>query len=162
MFQLISLISIIALAGFDQIIKRIVSDYLSENGSKEFLFGLFRLNYVENTGAAFSSFSNSIVVLSVLTSVIIFACLIYLMMRKSPSKIVTVSLILVISGGIGNMIDRVLRGYVIDFIEPLFMNFAVFNIADCFITVGAFMLAGYELLIGFKKPGKKSRGDKNA
>ena len=162
MFQLVSLIIIALLAGFDQFVKHIVTDYVSANGSKEFLFGLFRLSYVKNSGAAFSSFSNSTLILSVVTCIIIAACLVYLMMKKSPSIFVTISLILVISGGIGNMIDRISNGYVIDFIEPMFVNFAVFNVADCFITVGAFMLAGYELITGLKKPKKDGRGDNNA
>ncbi|MBR4765133.1 MAG: signal peptidase II [Clostridia bacterium] len=162
MFQLVSLISIAVLAGLDQFVKKTVSDYIAANGSKDFLFGIFRLTYVENSGAAFSSFSDSTVILSVLTSLIIVVCLVYLMMKKSPSVFVTVSLILVISGGIGNMIDRISNGFVIDFIEPLFVNFAVFNVADCFITVGAFMLAGYELVTGFKQKSVNSRGDKNA
>ena len=162
MFQLLTLIAIAALAGLDQIVKVIVSDYVESNGSKDFLFGLFRITYVENTGAAFSSFSNSTMILSVVTSIIIVVCLVYLMMKKSPGPIVTISLILVISGGTGNMIDRISNGYVVDFIEPLFINFAVFNVADCFITVGAFMLAGYELITGFKKKEKNGRGDNDA
>lgn len=165
MFQFVSLIVIIALAGLDQFIKYSVTNYIETHGTKDFLFGLFRLTYVKNTGAAFSSFSGNTVILSVLTSVIIVACLIYLMMRKSHSIIADISLILVISGGIGNMIDRVSNGFVVDFIEPLFVNFAVFNVADCFITVGAFMLAGYELFSGLKKSKSASgngRGDEDA
>lgn len=163
MFQFFVIVIISVLAVLDQLVKHIVTDYVFINGSKKFLFGLFQLTYVENTGAAFSSFSNSTLVLSVLTSIIIAVCLVYLFMRKSPSIFVTVSLILIVSGGIGNMIDRISNGYVIDFIEPLFIKFAVFNIADCFITVGAFMLAGYELISGLKKPKNDSgRGDKSA
>ena len=60
------------------------------------------------------------------------------------------------------MIDRISNGYVIDFIEPMFINFAVFNVADCFITVGAFLLAGYEIATGLKKPPNSGRGDINA
>ena len=164
MFQLISLIVIAVLTAADQFVKYIVTDYIESHGPKEFLFGLFRLTYVENTGAAFSSFSNSTVVLSVVTSVIIVACIIYLLLKRSKSIFVNISLIMIISGGAGNMIDRITNGFVVDFIEPLFINFAVFNVADCFITVGAFMLAGYELFSGLKKSDNssgKGRGDNN-
>ena len=140
MFQFVSLIVIIALAGLDQFIKYSVTNYIETHGTKEFLFGLFRLTYVKNTGAAFSSFSGNTVILSVLTSVIIVACLIYLMMRKSHSIIADISLILVISGGIGNMIDRAFRGYVIDFIYVECINFPVFNVADCYITIATAVL----------------------
>ena len=58
---------------------------------------------------------------------------------------INICLLLVVAGGIGNVIDRIMYGYVVDFIEPLFVDFAVFNFADCCITVGAFMLIGYEI-----------------
>ena len=68
---------------------------------------------------------------------------------------------LVISGGLGNVIDRILYGFVVDFIEPLFIDFAVFNFADICITVGAFMLIGYEIydLVKEKKTKKAAEND---
>ena len=66
---------------------------------------------------------------------------------------------LVISGGLGNVIDRILYGFVVDFIEPMFIDFAVFNFADCCITVGAFMLIGYEIYELITE--KKKKADKN-
>ena len=72
---------------------------------------------------------------------------------------VNVCLLLVVAGGIGNVIDRVLYGYVVDFIEPLFIDFAVFNFADCCITVGAFMLIVYEIYELFKERKKKSENN---
>ena len=67
------------------------------------------------------------------------------------------SLGVVCAGGIGNLIDRVLYGYVVDFIEPVFVDFAVFNIADCAVTLGAASLVAYLVFDLFKK-GDKSGG----
>ena len=64
-------------------------------------------------------------------------------MNKKRAKFMNICLVLMISGGIGNIIDRIRLGYVIDFIEPTFVNFAVFNFADCLITVSAFLIIGY-------------------
>lgn len=154
MFQLISIIIIGILIAADRITKYAVETALAGGETKEFLFGLFRLRYVENTGAAFSSFSGNRAVLIVFTSLAIALCLFVLLKKKS--LFVSACLILITAGGIGNLIDRITDGFVVDFIEPMFMNFAVFNVADIFITVGAIMLIVYEiyLLIKEKKNGK--------
>lgn len=134
-----------ALVVADIATKQLVIDYFAEHGPRDFLFGLFRLRYVENTGAAFSSFSNSTAALSAVTVIVIVACLIYLFTHVGKNRFVDITFLLIIPGGAGNVIDRIAKGYVVDFIEPVFVNFAVFNFADCCITVGAFMLLGYEI-----------------
>lgn len=150
MFQLISAAVIIVLIAADRITKEVICNTIKVNGPVKFFAGLFQLRYVENTGAAFSSFSDSTKLLSVFTLIVIAACLIVLLTHRFKSVFVNICLILIVSGGIGNEIDRFARGFVIDFIEPLFMNFAVFNFADCCITVGAFMLVGYEIVVLIK------------
>ncbi len=157
MFQAVSLVVIIVLTIVDRLTKYIAVSTVKIDGPKEFLFGLFQFRYVENTGAAFSSFSNNTKILSAVTFIIIVFCLILLMSKKIKPIFVNVCLLLVTAGGIGNLIDRILYGYVVDFIEPLFVDFAVFNFADCCITVGAFMLIGYEVcdLIKEQKNSKK-------
>ncbi len=148
MIYLLYLVIIAILAGIDQLTKMQVSLFVGDNGSVEFLFGLFRLTYVENTGVAFSMFSGKTDVLSVVTAVILAGTLCALFVHRKGKKkpaLLVISLILINAGGIGNLIDRVFNGYVVDFIEPLFIDFAVFNFADCCITVGAFMLLGYEI-----------------
>lgn len=160
MFQAISLAGIVLLTLIDRLTKHIAVLTVKINGPKEFLFGLFQFRYVENTGAAFSSFSENTEILTVVTLVIIVFCLILLLSRKLKSKFMNVCLLLVTAGGIGNVIDRIIYGYVVDFIEPLFVDFAVFNFADCCITVGAFMIIGYEIyeLIRERKNVKKNDG----
>ena len=159
MFQAVSLIVIAVLTAIDQLTKYIAVSTVKVNGPAEFLFGAFQFRYVENTGAAFSSFSDNTFLLGIITSIIIVACLIVLLMRKIKPTFMNICLLLVVSGGIGNVIDRFRLGYVIDFIEPLFIDFAVFNFADCCITVGAFLMIGYqvyELIAEQKKKGNKN------
>lgn len=145
MFQAVSVAVIILLTVIDQLTKYAVVTTLKGNEPQEFLFGLFQFRYVENTGAAFSSFSNSTTLLTVATVVILIGCLILLLTKKIKSKFMNVCLVLVTAGGIGNVIDRIANGFVVDFIEPLFVDFAVFNFADCCITVGAILMIVYQI-----------------
>ena len=159
MFQAISLAVIALLVAIDQLTKYAVVSTIMVNGPKEFLFGLFQLRYVENTGAAFSSFSDNTKLLTVATVIILVACLGLLLSRKLRPMFINICLLLVVAGGIGNVIDRIMYGYVVDFIEPLFIDFAVFNFADCCITVGAFMLIGYEIYEMINE--RKKKAEKN-
>ena len=145
MFQAITLAAIIILTVIDRLTKYIAVSTVKIDGPQEFLFGLFQFRYVENTGAAFSSFSDKTEILTVVTVIVILFCLVLLLSRKLKSLFVNICLMLVTAGGIGNVIDRIAYGFVVDFIEPLFIDFAVFNFADCCITVGAFMLIGFEI-----------------
>lgn len=158
MFQAISIAAIALLTVVDQLTKHAAVSLLKPNGPKEFLFGLFQLRYAENTGAAFSSFSDNKFMLLILSGGLLLAVLFVLLTKKIDSKFVNASLVLVCAGGLGNLIDRVLNGFVVDFIEPLFIDFAVFNFADICITVGAFMLIGYEIyeIVREKKAKKAS------
>lgn len=158
MYQAILLAVIAVLIGIDRLTKYIAVSTVKVDGPKDFLFGLFQFRYVENTGAAFSSFSDKTEILTIVTVIIIVFCLILLMSRKLKPLFVNICLLLVTAGGFGNVIDRIFYGYVVDFIEPLFIDFAVFNFADCCITVGAFMLIGYEVfeLISERKKTKNN------
>ena len=140
MIQAITLLVIGALVALDQIIKAVVVKYLAAGGSAEALFGLLRFRYVENTGAAFSSMEGQTGFLTFFTIVVILAVLFVLLTKKIKPGAIYWCLTCVVAGGIGNAIDRVVRGFVIDYIEPTFVNFAVFNFADCLITVGAILL----------------------
>ena len=161
MFQAISLAVILLLTIIDQITKHIAVSTVKADGPTEFLFGLMQFRYVENTGAAFSSFSDNTFLLSVFTVIVIGVGLVVLMTKKLKPMFINICLLLILSGGIGNVIDRIRLGYVVDFIEPLFIDFAVFNFADCCITVGAFMLIGFEIydLIKDYRQKKQSNND---
>ncbi|NLA77098.1 MAG: signal peptidase II [Clostridiales bacterium] len=135
--------TILMLVLADQFIKLLVVLKLEPVGVQQLLTGFLQLRYVENTGAVFGSFSGNTTLLSIVSAILLIAVVVYLAMGKVKSKFAFVCLVLVVAGGAGNLIDRVFRGFVIDYIEVLFVNFAVFNFADCLITVGAFLLIGY-------------------
>lgn len=146
----------IALVGADQIIKLLVINYLKPIQYVDIIEGFLRFRYVENTGAIFGSFATHTVVLTVFSVILLGFTIFFLVSNKNKSKFVNVCLLFMISGGIGNIIDRIRLRYVVDFIEPLFVNFAVFNFADCLITVGAFALIIY-LIIDLVKDNKKQK-----
>ncbi len=159
MFQIISLVVIALLTAIDQFTKYLIVSSVKVNGPMELIPNVLRFRYVENTGAAFSSFSDNTLVLTVITVIIIVICLLLLWGRKINSKFAEVCLMIIVSGGVGNIIDRIAFGYVVDFIEPMFVDFAVFNFADCCITVGAFMLIGYEIYDLFKSRKQKEKSE---
>lgn len=162
MFQAVSLAVIAVLTVVDRLTKYAAVATVKVDGPKEFLFGLFNFTYVENTGAAFSLFSDKTDALSLLTVLFLIAMVFLLMKKTFSSKFLNASFMLVIAGGLGNLIDRLYYGYVIDFIEPLFIDFAVFNFADCCITVGAFMIIAYEIYEIISEHKKKEVADDSA
>ncbi len=140
MLQLITLLIIAALIAADQLIKFIVLEHLAPVGSYILIDKVLSLTYVENTGAAFGSFGGHTVWLSLFTAVVLVVGLFYLLAGKASSKLAYVCVTAIIAGGAANLIDRVFRGFVIDYIEPLFIRFAVFNFADILVTCGAIIL----------------------
>ncbi len=158
MTRIITLAVIAFLVGIDQIIKGIIVKSIMPIGEATVLKGVFRLRYAENTGAVFGSLQNSTTILTVLTSIIIVIAIFVLMSKKIHSKFMFLSLVLIVAGGIGNLVDRIARGYVIDYIEVLFVNFAIFNFADCLVTVGAFSMMGY-LIVDLIRDLRKAKNE---
>ena len=112
--------------------------------------GLFHFTYVQNTGAAFSSFEGQQWLFALIFGV--FTLLFIWELWKNPLGFKTFerwSIVAIWAGGLGNMIDRVRLGYVVDMIEVEFIRFPVFNVADCFITCGCVLLIAH--LIFFNK-----------
>ena len=106
--------------------------------NKDFL--LFRLDFVKNYGAAFNIFNGSRIFLSFI-SIIFSILLIYLILRKNPLKSIDLySYSFILGGTIGNGIDRIYKGFVVDFINLNIINFPVFNIADISINIGFIFL----------------------
>lgn len=110
-------------------------------GASEALPGIFRFRYAQNTGVAFSMLSGGRWLIVALNALLILALIAYFFFGKFKGRLFRIGLCMIVAGGIGNLIDRVVLGYVIDFIEPTFMRFAVFNLADACVTVGAFLCA---------------------
>ncbi len=146
------------LVGADQIIKYLVVEYLEPIQYFDVIDGVLRFRYVENTGAVFGSFASHTALLTVFSVILLVIVIFIIATKKSKSKFADFCLLLMVSGGIGNIIDRIRLRYVVDFIEPLFIDFAVFNFADCLITVGAFALMIY-LIVDLVLDAKKDKSN---
>lgn len=106
----------------------------------------FQFSYLENTGAAFGIFRDKTIFLAIITFIITLGILVYLFKYKPESLILRISLAFVISGAIGNLIDRAYYKYVVDFILLHYKDvyyFPTFNVADIFVSVGTALLALY-------------------
>ncbi|MCD7872627.1 MAG: signal peptidase II [Clostridiales bacterium] len=147
-------IMIVLIVIFDQLTKHLAVISLKNNNPFELIKGFVRFNYAENNGMAFSLFSGARWIFVAVTLVVCIAALWYLFSNRCKSLWLYWSIAVVVSGGIGNLIDRALHGYVVDFIEPVFVNFAVFNIADCAVSLGAVSLIACLVLDLFKKENK--------
>ncbi len=138
--QIIAVIIIIAAVGLDQLSKYLVVSNMELHESIELIPGVFRFTYIQNDGAAFGSMDDQRWIFMVLSTVAIVAILVYMFWKKPQNKLLLSSLILIVAGGIGNMIDRIALGYVIDFIDfCAFPNLWkwIFNVADSFVCIGA-------------------------
>ena len=154
-------IMIILIVAFDQITKYFASLKHADGSVAKFIPGVVQFKYAENTGMAFSMLSGARWVFIALTVVVCVGVFYYLFSNRCKNLWLYWSLGVILSGGIGNLIDRIRFGYVVDFIEPTFVNFAIFNIADCAVTCGAVVLVGYLLYDAFKdvkKPKENSDG----
>jgi signal peptidase II len=142
----------------DQFTKWLAVKYLIPVGSVPLIkFGdvqVLNLTYVENTGAAFGMLKNAPWVFNTVSVVAIIVMLGYLFLGHAQTKLTAISLAMLVSGGIGNMIDRATLHYVVDFIDFRLINFAVFNGADAFVCVGAGMLV-LALILEMKEEAKK-------
>lgn len=113
--------------------------------------GLFRFRLVHNTGAAWGMFGDSTMALAIVSLLVCIVLVIYLFAfapRANLSQVI--GLALVVAGGVGNVIDRLAQGYVIDFIEPVFIDFPVFNVADMGVTCG-FILFAISLILSWRR-----------
>lgn len=142
----------------DQITKLLAVKYLIPVGSVPLIkigdVQVLNLTYVENTGAAFGMLKGAPWVFNTVSTVAIIAMLAYLFLGHAESKLSGIALSMLISGGIGNMIDRISLHYVVDFIDFRLINFAVFNGADSFVCVGAGLLV-LALILEMKEEIKK-------
>ena len=125
----------------DQWYKGLVTSHLGRVGaSAAFLPGILRLPLVHNTGASWGMLAGKTALLLIVTALVCFAILTALLLGKPQSRLGKLSLAFILGGAAGNAVDRFVMGYVVDMFETEFMNFPVFNVADCFITVGTVLL----------------------
>ena len=162
---IVALLTGLCLLGFDQYTKALIIKNFHLSESKPFINGFIDLVYVQNTGGAWGLLSGQTVILLLITIIIMIFCVVVLVRYAKNNKLLFWSVVLVLFGGIGNMIDRIFRdGIVIDFLHFEFWpQFPVFNIADCGIVIGAGLLILY-FLIDIKNDykQKKLNSDENS
>ena len=147
-----------AIVAADQFTKYLTVANIPLHADVPFLPGVAQLTYVQNTGAAFSSFEGQQWLFALVF--LVFTVLVFWEYRKQAMPFTRLErwcIFAIYGGGLGNMIDRIRLGYVVDMIETTFMDFPVFNVADCFITCGCILLAGHLMLCNkeFWKEDKK-------
>lgn len=160
----LQMVSIAVLVLIDQVVKNAAVKNLSGQEDIVLIKNFIALSYAENTGAAFSAFSDSTTMLSVFTLILITAGVIYLFLGKLSGKVKNVCAVCILAGGTGNLIDRFSQGYVVDYIKTLFINFPVFNFADMLVVCGVFVLCGiliYEIIVEEKQK-KQGNDDGNS
>lgn len=138
-------ISILLLIILDQAVKGYVVKEIPLGGTRRFIPKVVSLTYLKNSGAAFSMLENQQWFFTIITLIAMGAAFVYLYRHIKGSIWLLLGLTLIISGGIGNFIDRLRQGFVVDMFHLDFMNFAIFNVADIYLTIGVGLLLIYLL-----------------
>ena len=134
--MILNILIILIVIAADQLTKAWASSALKEIATMPVIEDVIHFTYVENRGAAFGMLADHRWIFMVLSIVGIAALFVWMTVDKTISRPMKAILAMIIGGGIGNMIDRVMLGYVVDFIDCRFIDFYVFNVADSFVTVG--------------------------
>ena len=159
LFQLVSLAAVAALIGLDQWTKWLVETQLQGQPPLVVWEGVFELRYHTNPGAAFGLFPGGRIVFIVLTSVLVVGVIAALLSGKLKRyPLAAVCAVLIAAGGAGNLIDRVVRGEVVDFLYFRLIDFPLFNVADCLVVVGALLLLVFLLFVYNDKAHDKGSG----
>lgn len=144
----------------DQITKYIALSSLKPIGSMSFIKGFMDFTFVENRGAAFGILEGQrwffVVATIVISAVIIYAFV--KMPKKNEYKYMNLALVLILAGAFGNVIDRLFRGYVVDFFEFTFIDWPVFNVADIYVVVGTIIFAFLILFVIKDEPKNNKKG----
>ncbi len=157
--RLLSFFAVIVLLGADQLIKYFVDLNLKGKPAVVVIKNVLQFNYLENDGAMMGFMGGKTTVMTVLAvvCVIVMIAVVFTGIIKDPIDYCCT--LLMIAGGLGNIVDRIFRGYVIDYIEVLFVDFYIFNFADCLITVAAFVLIFYQIYLIYRDTKNKKAGE---
>lgn len=131
---------IAALIVIDQLVKAYVVQNIAIGEIKSWIPNLVSLTYLQNRGAAFSILQDQQWFFALITFVVMGVAVWYLHKHIEDSWWLVTGLVLIISGGLGNFIDRISQGFVVDMFHLDFINFAIFNVADSYLTVGVIVL----------------------
>lgn len=155
LFNSLSLVLAALLITADQLTKNWAQNVLNPKGDIPIWENVLHFHYATNTGAAFSMFENMQLLFKVVGLVASLALIVYILMYKHRlNTLAFISFSLILTGAIGNFIDRVRYNYVIDFIYFKLINFAIFNIADACVVVGAILLCIYVIFFHDKYENK--------
>ena len=157
-FLLYAAALLVMIAG-DQALKGWTVSHLELGESTPFIPAIMQLTRVHNYGAAWSSLSGKTVLLIAVTAVMMIAVAVLLIRRVVRHPLGVSACLLILGGGIGNIIDRIRLGYVVDMFDLLLFSYPVFNLADCFVVVGAIAGAVYYLWIYEKFDARKKSND---
>ena len=144
----------------DQLTKFLAVKFLKPVSTVPIIEDVIHLTYTENPGAAFGILKNYRWVFMLISTVAILGMLFYLYSGLAQNTLYEVSLGIIVSGGLGNMIDRTFVGYVVDMIDFRLIDFAVFNVADSFVCIGAGLLI-LALILDVIKESKAAKKEKN-
>ncbi len=147
MLVYIALLTAALLVGADQLIKYLVLEHLTKVSTLPLIQDVLHLTYVENRGAAFGMFQGQRWILIGVTGLVLAAAVVFLLRGKITARTMIWAIALIISGGIGNLIDRIFRGFVVDYVDVRLINFYVFNLADACVCVGVGLVLLYVLII---------------
>lgn len=154
---ILAVITAVAALVLDQFTKYYISNNFPTAETTPLIPHVLGITYLDNTGAAWGMLKDQTWLLLSVTIVIMLVCIALLLKFGVKNKLMFWAITLILSGGVGNMIDRIFRGgRVIDFFDLLFMEYPVFNVADCAIVIGAGMLLLY-FLIDMIKESKQKR-----
>ncbi len=145
--RLFYLLFVFFILAVDQLTKAVVTQKINLYGSNEIIPGFFNMTYIQNRGAIFGFFSQSgsqlVYILLTLTSLAALALVVYYFFKTPPDeKLMKISLSFILGGALGNLADRIFRGYVVDFMDFYVKkwHWPSFNVADSCITIGAILL----------------------
>ena len=124
----------------DQLVKSYVVQNIALGEVKTWIPNLVSLTYLQNRGAAFSILQDQQLLFAVITLLVVVGAIWYLHKHMEDSLWMVLGLTLIIAGGLGNFIDRISQGFVVDMFHLDFINFAIFNVADSYLTVGVVVL----------------------
>lgn len=155
---MLEILAVFAIVALDRLTKIWAGASLKPIGNIPILRDVLHLTYVENTGAAFSILRGQTLFLTVIPAVAAVIICYLLISKKAVHPLSRWALVFILSGALGNLIDRVFWGYVIDFFDFRLIKFAIFNVADIFITLGA---AGLFLYVLFISDGKDTANGKD-
>ena len=158
------IVIVCALIAADQALKYWTVTHLALGESAPFLPGLMQFTRLHNYGAAWSSLSGKTALLIAVTALLLIAVTVLLMKKIVRHPLGAAGCLLILGGGVGNIIDRIAHGYVVDMFDLLPFDYPGFNLADCFVVAGVILAAVYYLFIHDKKatPKKESGDDSSA